>query len=147
MGSRFVRPDTVTLTISNGDTITVRKRLTAGEKRDAYGRMYLSGADGQMTRHPVLYGIHLVLAYLVDWSLKDDDGKKVEIAHLSVDDLKRVVDSLAHEDFSEILTAIEAHEDAQRAERAKKLLDGESKSAPTSASPSGAAGGSSGSAS
>lgn len=57
--SRFVRPDMVTLKLSGGDTVVVRKRLNTGETREAFARMYQTGADGSMQRHPVLYGIHM----------------------------------------------------------------------------------------
>ena len=145
--SRFVRPDERTLTISKGDTLTVRRRLTAGERRDAYGRMYQTGPDGQLTRHPVLYGLHMVSAYLIDWSLTDDSGKKVAIRDLSPDQLVSVLNNLSHEDFIEIRDAIDAHEAEMVAERAdaKKTPDGETNSVATSPSPSAAAGASSGS--
>jgi hypothetical protein len=140
--SRFVRPDVRTLTLANGDTITVKQRLSAGEKREAYARMYQSGADGQLQRHPIMYAISMVCAYLVDWSLRDDDGKPVVIRDLSTDQLQSVVDSLAFEDFNEIKDAIQAHEDAMVAARdaQKKSQAGGTASPATSISRSDAGG-------
>ena len=46
--SRFVRPDVTVLHISEGDTLTVKRRLNAGEHRAMFARMYLAGVDGQL---------------------------------------------------------------------------------------------------
>lgn len=145
--SRFVRPDTVTLTLTHGDTITVKKRLTSGEQRAAFARMYLAADSGLLQRHPVLYGINMVCAYLIDWSLKGLDGQVMPIRGLSTAQLVSVLDNLSPEDFREIETAIDQHEDRMAAERAeaKKTQDGETASKATSGLPSDAAGGSTGS--
>jgi hypothetical protein len=42
--SRYVVPETKTLTISNGDTLVVRKRLNRGEQTAAFARRYIHGA-------------------------------------------------------------------------------------------------------
>jgi hypothetical protein len=140
--SRFVRPHTDTLPLSDGDWIVVKKRLNTGEQRDAFARMYQTGADGSMQRHPILYGIHMVCAYLVDWSLTDDAGKPVAILDASYDDVRRAVDNLDPDDFDEVRFAIEQHRDRVAKERAdaKKNRDGEMQSAATSPSLSAATG-------
>ena len=138
--SRFVRPETRTLTISDGDTLTVKKILSAGEKRAAYGRMLQAGVGGKAARESI--AVNVVVSYLLDWSLQDDDGQRVPIRGLSADDLTRVLDSLSEEDFEEIRIAIETHELEMAAERAeaKKRRGGVTESAATSPSPSAATG-------
>lgn len=133
MYTRFVQPETQTLQLSGGDYVVVRKRLNTGERRAALSRMYLTTADGTMTRHPVLYGIHQVVAYLLDWSFKGPDGNKVVIEGRSIDEIQHCVDNLDPVDFQEVRDAIEAHEEAMAKERAdaKKTLDGSTNSAAT----------------
>lgn len=123
--SRFVRPETRTLTLANGDQLTVRARLTAGEQRASYARLYRPGADGRLQMDPLQLGVGVILAYLLDWNLKDDAGQAVPIRDLGTDDLQRVIDALDPDSFTEIRTAIEAHEAAMLAEReAQKKTDG-----------------------
>jgi hypothetical protein len=148
--SRFVRPETCILNISNDDWLLVKRRLTAGEQRARFTRMYLAGVDG--TRHvdPMNVGMATVTAYLLDWSLTDEDGKQVAIKGKPIQELAAVIDGLDHESFSEIRTAIEVHEKAIEAAREaekKTTPTGDSKSRPTSASLSVVGGASSGSAS
>lgn len=142
MHSRFVKPETVTLPISRGDTITVKKRLTAGETRAAHRAMYEAGADGETVRRtPTEVGLQMVLAYLIDWTITDD-GAPVPIRHATIDEKKSLLNALDPEDFAEIREAINRHEERIEQERAaeKKALGGETPSSATSASPSSPAG-------
>jgi hypothetical protein len=54
--------------------------LTAGEQRGIYTRVMVL-SDGAHVPHmdPIHTGLSRILAYLVDWSLIDEDGKKVAI--------------------------------------------------------------------
>jgi hypothetical protein len=123
--SRFVRPNTRTLTLGNGDQLIVRERLTAGEQRAHYARRYTHDATGRLVVNPLTVGDGIVLAYLLDWNLRDDQGNAVLIRDLATDDLQRVVDSLDTESFQEIRSAIEAHETAMTTAReAEKKTDG-----------------------
>lgn len=148
--SRFVKPDTRVLTISDGDTLVVKKRLSNGETRAKYARMYHQGVIS-MQVNPLQTGLALVTAYLLDWSLRDDNGAPVNISNLvannDVDGLERVLDSLSADDFGEIKEAIEKHEEEMRAERdsQKKTASGAPASSPTSSSPPASAGATSGS--
>lgn len=148
--SRFVRPETRRLPLTDDDWILVRKRLTAGEERAMYGRMYRTGVTpGSGRQVDVLQtGLAMVVAYLLDWSLTDDAGEPVGIAGVPAEDLVAVLDNLDTETFREIKQAIEAHEAAMTAERAeeKKSRSGAPLDGATSSWPSAAAGGSSGSA-
>jgi hypothetical protein len=72
-----------------------------------------------------LIGDGIVVAYLLDWNLRDEAGQAVVIRDLSADDLQRVIDNLDIQSFDEIKTAIQAHEAAMVAEReAEKKTDG-----------------------
>ncbi len=147
MDSRFIRPDVRTLTISHGDTLVVRARLTAGERRARFARMYLAGVDGKFTVNPMQVGLSTITAYLLDWSLRDHDGQTVAIRDVPLAALEQTLDQLAAEDFDEIRQAIDAHEAAMDAERAaeKKTRPGVVMSLVTSSSPPTAAGATSGS--
>ena len=116
--SRFVRPQTTVITLSQGDTITIKTRLSAGEQHDAYARMYLAGADGKLHANPLQSGRAMITAYLVDWTLADDDGAIVPIRGLPLEELESVLSTLDPESFAEIKTAIEKHEAATAAARA-----------------------------
>jgi hypothetical protein len=138
---RFVRPETAKLPLSNGDWLIVRKRLSHGEQRAAFARMYLAQVDGTLRVNPLSVGMETVTAYLLDWSLQDDDGQPVPIRGVSVDELTAKLDALSSEDFAEIRSVIEQHELAMATERAdaKKKAAGATGSDPTSPSPSGPA--------
>lgn len=147
MGSRFVRPDTIRLTISNGDWLLVKRRLSFGDQRAAFARLYTTDPDGTVRRNPTGLGVAQVAAYLLDWNLTDDAGRPVVICGVSTDELMAALDQLSPEDFTEIREAIEAHEAATLAaiEDAKKKSAGITTSDPTSPSPSAVTGVSSGS--
>lgn len=141
MASRFVRPDVDVLTISNGDTLTVKKRLTAGEQLESYARASIDDANG-LRANRLKSGLALVTAYLIDWSLKDDAGNIVPIRDLAVQDLEAKVCALDYASFVEIKDAIEQHEQRQDAARAqeKNGQGGENTSSAISPSPSDSAG-------
>lgn len=135
----FVRPQTSRLDLSDGQWLIVKQRLTAGEQRAAFARMYLAGADGRLRVHPLESGLAQITAYLLDWSLTDDDGKPVAIRDLSAEDLTTVLDNLDPDRFTEIKLAVERHEEAQlaaRAEKKKAIPAGETEPGKTSPSPS-----------
>jgi hypothetical protein len=66
--SRFVKPDTVTLTLPAGDTLTVRQRLNMGEQRQMFARWSELAPDGGLRINRLGIGVATVAAYLVDWS-------------------------------------------------------------------------------
>jgi hypothetical protein len=118
MPSRFVAPDTTTLKISHGDTLLVKRRLNTGEHRDAMAKMSRETHDGERLRaNPFEVGITTVLAYLVDWSLTDEDGALVEIRGLARDEVRVILDQLDPDDFEEIKEAIDQHVAVQTAAR------------------------------
>ena len=112
MAFRFVRPSTATLTISGGDTLTVKNRLNTGEARHLRGMQMFS----------TLERVALVIAYVVDWTLKDAQGALVEIPRDKDGDVDSkafgtIIDRLDPDDSDEIIAALEKHIAAVKAER------------------------------
>jgi hypothetical protein len=145
--SRFVRPETKVLHISDGDTITVRKRLNTGQTRRVYASMSTRVQDGSRQTDSLRVGVSMVSAYLVDWSLVDFDGNKIRIAGLNEDALVEILDDMEYDDFEEIRAAINEHvgQEAEARTEEKKRQDGVSALRVTSLSLVGATGDTSGS--
>lgn len=142
--SRFVQPEATVLRISQGDTLTVRKRLNVGEQRAMFDRWLPVNGDGARPQSvdQLLVGVTQVAAYLIDWSLTDAQGAHVDIRDQPLDAVISIINALEIDDFREIREAIEAHIDAQAVARAqeKKVPTGESDSSATSTLPVVAAG-------
>jgi hypothetical protein len=145
MGSWFVRPEVVRVPLSDGEWVTLKKRLTAGESRDAFARMCHSGIE-PLTVNPLQIGLAQMLAYLVEWSLTDDDGQPVSLLQQPVDVVERYLLLLEPERFDEIRVAVLRHEAEQVAARAeqKKTRDTATASPSISRSLVGVGGGTSG---
>ena len=142
----FVRPDTVTLPLSNGQWLLVRKRLSAGERRAKYARLYMMTVkDGTHVRqvNPEQVGLASVTAYLLDWSLRDHDGTPVVIKDLPIDQLEMTLNQLTPEAYDEIEKAIETHDDSMA--QKKTIPNGEPASSATSSSPPASGGATNGS--
>lgn len=127
---RFVRPEILTVPISQGDTLVVKKRLNAGERRAMFAAMSdatASAASGALRLNHLQVGMATILAYLLDWSLRDDDGRPVVIRDQPRQVVEAALDALDPESFGEILKAIEDHEKAMTLEREaeKNARDGE----------------------
>lgn len=120
---RFVTPDSVRLSISDGDWIEVKKELNVGEQRRIFARLVKSMEVGQTVKlDPEQVGRSKVVEYLIGWSLTDAKGKPVPVT-------EGAIDSMDADTFKEIREAIEAHEETQDAAReaAKNAPAGESK--------------------
>jgi hypothetical protein len=129
--SRFVRPETVTLKLAGGDTLTVRKRLNAGEARARVERWTETDpATGELRAKVTRAGLATITAYLLDWTLTDDAGRLVDVRDVGILELEAILDNLEPESLLEIREAIDAHEKAMIAER-----DAQKKTAGPSASP------------
>lgn len=141
-----VKPEPFRLTLSgHGRFIIIKKRLNQGETEDMYERMspmVTPGSPSQLKRREVRQA--KVLAYLIGWSLTDGDqpGEGLPLP-MSPDmpDQERAdrLRALDPDTFSEIFSAITAHEEAMEEARAaqKKILRGELASSETSPLPSG----------
>jgi hypothetical protein len=123
----FARPDTNTLTLADGTTLTVKRRLNSGDARDMKA----------MQVYPSMAEPGLVMAYLLDWSVTND-GTPAPIAGASRSELAAVLDNLDEDAFDEIYAAVAAHRKAMIAEREaqKKSQGGTPTSAVTSPSSS-----------
>jgi|SRR5215510_1586300 len=130
----FITPETVTLPLADGRTLTVKKRLSAGDQFDAFERMYwrladgtyAARADGSLIVSPAAMRLSTVISYLVDWTLTGPDGRPVAIAGVSPSDLTAILRNLEAARFAEIYAAIDGHDRAMARERAaqKKMPDG-----------------------
>src|SRR5262245_15511013 len=115
--SRFVRPDVIVLpSPSGGDTVSLKKRLTTGENRAMYARMYKSGVT-PWTLDPSATLVSQVAAYLADWTLVDDSGVKVEIRGKSPEEITEILDALDPDSFTEIKDLVLVHIEVQDALR------------------------------
>lgn len=127
---RFATNDTRTLTLPDGDTLTVKARLTHGEVQQMFARMY-DQRDGQTVVSPQSADA-IIVAYLLEWSAKDATGQPVPLRGLSPSDVQDRLNALEHDSVIEIRNAIKEHESAMRAEvdALKKTAGGGNGSAP-----------------
>jgi hypothetical protein len=114
---RVVRPESITLPLSTGETLIVRKRLTAGERRAMLQAM--RGPDGH--GDGLLSGQAIVLAYLLDWTVKDEaTNTPLVIRGKSRDEIRATLDVLEPMDAKEIERIIDQHDDAMIAAAAEE---------------------------
>jgi hypothetical protein len=135
--TRFVTPETHRLTISDGEWLLVKKRLTAGEARRAFGRQVKRMAVNETTEiDPNQVGLSMMVEYLIDWSLLDPAGKPVVIRNTTPAERGAILEGLDPDTFAEIWSALTAHEAAMEAEREqeKNASAGETASSATSTS-------------
>lgn len=108
----------------------MKRRLTAGEQRHAFARIVKRMSVGERTElDPEAMGLNKIVAYLLDWSLRDEDGELVVIRDQSVAILEATLLSMDPDSFREIYEAITAHEDREQTvlENEKKTRDGASR--------------------
>lgn len=138
--ARVTRPETHTLTLQSGETLTVKKRLNAGERREMIAAMrdpVTNRMDG------LLSGRATALAYLLDWNLKDDiSGEPLLMKdpktgqRLPNADISSIMDSLDSDDAKEIERLCDEWDDKMLAERKeeKKIPTGKPSSEQSSGS-------------
>jgi len=138
--ARVTRPETHTLKLQSGETLTVKKRLNAGERRAMLAAMR-NKETGRMDG--LLSGRATALAYLLDWDLKDDlSGEPITIKdpktgkRLEDEEIFAIMDSLDSSDVKEIEEMIDKWDDQMLAERRaeKKIPNGKEPSEPASPS-------------
>jgi hypothetical protein len=116
--SRFVRPETDRLDLTDGDWILVKRQLTAGEQRRAYARSLKPVRRGEQPEVDVeTLGLGLITQYLLDWSLVDDNDRVVLIRDQPAAVVEAALLALDPASFAEIDAAITAHVEAQAAEK------------------------------
>jgi hypothetical protein len=135
--SRFVKPKTVRLPLSQGDFIDVKYRLNAGEQQALFAKMSPHVVPGEKMRLDSQHVISAkIVMYLVGWSFTDD-GRPVPMTPDLPEDVRlATINNLDTETFAELRKAIDAHEDAVDAEiaAAKNGQDGASGSSAISPS-------------
>jgi hypothetical protein len=136
--SYVVLPEPFRLTILDGaEWLLVKKRLTAGEARRAFGRQVKRMAVGETTEiESTQVGLSTIVEYLLDWSLVDPAGKPLLIRDRPVKEREALLEGLELDVFNAIWSAIQDHEVAMAAERAaeKKTRSGVSDSGAITAS-------------
>jgi hypothetical protein len=146
IGSRVVTPGEVRVPISGGDWLVLKRRLNAGEEMAVFAasRRLDSLPDDPAARQidPIRAATALVVGYLLDWSLVGPDGLPLGIRGMPGEFVEAALLSLDTDDYTEILTAVQAHDAAIRQEKKRR------RSAPGSPgtwpSPESAAGGTNG---
>ena len=138
MSIRVRPPETLTIPISRGDTITVKKHLTAGEQLEMFERMRRDKADGSVSVDGMKVGLSRITTYLLDWTFQDAGGKTMQIARQPLASVESVLRQLPPEDFAELVTVISAHDEAMAKEREAEKNDPATASASIPTSPSAA---------
>jgi hypothetical protein len=134
MGSRVRRPEIDVLPLTQGDTITVKRYLTAAEFRDVVKASTrpvkldgaTPGADIALEIDPTESGLATVLAYLLDWTFTDYDGRPLTIREQPPATVRAALDAIDAESYLEVQRAIQSHDKAMRAliAQEKKLMSG-----------------------
>jgi hypothetical protein len=138
MSIRVRRPETTRLELTHGDHLVVKTHLTAGEYREflraSTKPMAVTAAGApQLELDPMLAGVSLVLAYLLDWSFCDADGRPLVIADQPRDVVTAALNAIESDAYMEVQRAVQAHQTAQEAAVAeqKKMTPGATSSVET----------------
>lgn len=125
MSIRVRRPQTDRLELTDGDFLIVKRDLTAGEQREFLGAAarpvtltQASAALGHVPTielDPIAAGVATVLAYLLDWSFTDADGRPLVIADQPRAVVKAALDHIDSDAYMEVQKAILAHQTARAA--------------------------------
>lgn len=135
--------DAIAQSADDGYFIDVKAELNAGEQRRVFSDMVREGgfiAGSKPVLEPQQVGISKVMQYLVGWNFTDSEDKPVPVSESAVNNLHPSI-------FTDIMSAIDWHEDeVEKARAARKNDQGtEKRSSETSPSLVGATGASSGS--
>src|SRR4249919_3700993 len=119
MSIRVRRPATERLELTEGDYLIVKQDLNAGEYRDLMRAsakpVMVTGAGGPPSFEidPVAAGVAMVVAYLLDWSFTDADGRKIPIADQPAAVVKAALDHIDSDAYMEVQKAIQDHQTAR----------------------------------
>lgn len=118
MGIRVRKPATDRLELTEGDYLLVKRDLAAGEYREMIRASTRPvtitnvGTPG-LELDPIAAGLAMVLAYLLDWSFTDADGRKLVIADQPPTVVKAALDHIDSEAYMEVQKAIQEHQAAR----------------------------------
>lgn len=128
MSIRVRRPAVDRLDLSEGDYLIVKQDLTAGEFRELMrasakpiavtGDLVALAATGTAPKievDPIAAGLATVVAYLLDWSFADADGKKIAIADQPPAVVRAALDHIDNASYLEVQGAIMKHQTARAA--------------------------------
>jgi hypothetical protein len=122
MSIRVRRPATDRLDLSDGDYLVVKRDLTAGEFRELMRASSkpvtvtsAAGAQTTIELDPIAASVAMVMAYLLDWSFADADGRKIAIADQPPAVVRSALDTIDGDAYTEVQTAINAHQAARKA--------------------------------
>lgn len=110
MANRFITAEQVRLSLTDGDFIDIKKRLSHGEREDASTLIQGNRNHAQTA---------VMLAYLIGWTFTDEQGQPVPY-HLGMPEDERIaaIRNLTAEDFDEAYDAIDTHKQAMDKARA-----------------------------
>lgn len=115
--SRFVPQDVVRLPLSGGDWIDVKKELNAGEARRVFTKLVKTMHAGEKTElDPEQVGKTKLAEYIVGWSLVDDQDRSVPFSTAALDNLDQ-------DTYTEIMKAVDAHDEAVEKAREERKND------------------------
>ena len=126
MSIRVRRPATDRLELTDGDYLIVKQDLNAGEYRDLMRASAKpvtitgTGAAPSFEIDPVAAGLAMVVAYLLDWSFTDADGRKIPIADQPAAVVKAALDHIDSDAYMEVQKAIQDHQSARAAALAEE---------------------------
>ena len=135
MGIRVRKPATDRLALSEGDFLVVKRDLTAGEYRElirASTKPVTVSATGSpaLELDPIAAGVAMVMAYLLDWSFTDADGRRLVIADQPPAVVKAALDHIDADAYMEVQRAIQDHQAARDAALADEKKTASGPSAP-----------------
>ena len=123
------RPATERLELSDGDYLIVKQDLTAGEYRELM-RASIKPVTAAVTParrrrpfelDPVAAGVAMVVAYLLDWSFADADGRADrDRRSAAAPSSSAALDHIDADAYMEVQSAIQAHQSARARRRSPR---------------------------
>jgi hypothetical protein len=114
----FVNPEPVRLELGEGVWILIKKELTAGDRRKAFGAMIKRMNMGEPTEiDPEQVQVSNVVAYLLDWNVTDVNGNPIVIRGASREVVTAALDNMTSEGYDAIAEAITNHIAALEAQK------------------------------
>jgi len=123
MSIRVRRPTTERLELTDGDYLLVKQDLTAGEYRELMRASakpitvttVTGGPAPTIELDPIAAGLAMVVAYLLDWSFTDADGRKLHIADQPPAVVRAALDAIDSDAYMEVMRAVQTHQAARAA--------------------------------
>lgn len=104
-----VIPREVTLPLASGRTVTVWAELNHGQYIAMLSRMFTEATNGEMRRDLIATTDATVIAYLIDWTLTDPQGQRIQVRGLAPAAVQDVLNNLRQSVAQDVKRTIEAH--------------------------------------